>query len=520
MNEQEKKLTNGSLDGIGGGEHDNANLDLHRQEMINNDRSFPNNGIIVPESELQSHLNVARAGSTTNSMDYDADIDTDIANGHGRNSNTNNSANINNTHMQAISRGSDNAVDHTIDDINIDQYASIPPITRPVSIDMDCNQTDIDHDENDVDTNPISHIHMHEPDSTNTNNHEDILERSSMAHVPPPRQSEQTAREQLIERERQARLEREKAKLKQQLALSREREEEDQAFEEADDARIQSDASNANTSILNIDLHLNISLNEHDDDDDDNGHGHEGINMNVNSGDCEEGGIGDVPVDVKVDIDRNHDLDREIPLLGNTHEEDNNIVENANGMVDKPPSPLGYTMERFLQEGVGDVTNGTRNLNDQGGAAAALDVDVDVNSGEIGSSNAVIVSDEIPSALESAIHPEPQPLEDSTLMNMRAPPPSESNVGAPETASNVSMEAHDQSESSHAAFVSVSFLSPNSPMRHHGRHDQQGDTEHDMSAGDDDVVRNLPRLAQLTEAEILEMTDLDYARLVYCIIYV
>jgi hypothetical protein len=65
--------------------------------------------------------------------------------------------------------------------------------------------------------------HHHDPPRSTTTHHDE--------HVPPmpppPRQSEPTAREQLIERERQARLERDRARLKRQLALSRERDEED-----------------------------------------------------------------------------------------------------------------------------------------------------------------------------------------------------------------------------------------------------------------------------------------------------
>ncbi|GFH43900.1 hypothetical protein CTEN210_00373 [Chaetoceros tenuissimus] len=192
----------------------------------------------------------------------------------------------------------------SVEAVHQDIFLNIAPRRRSTSIHTTHNlQPDEEDDiEEEVDAPP--------PMSTTT--HHSLLEEEDVEQIVPPVPPPQTAREQLIERERQARLERERARLKRQLALSREREEEDQRFKDADIARVNSDDSIANTSIRALEINID--------------HEHE-----------ENGQRG------------NEDQDAE---------QEDAALQRANAA-----SPFGFTMERFLQENIentigDDVENG------------------------------------------------------------------------------------------------------------------------------------------------------------------
>ena len=135
----------------------------------------------------------------------------------------------------------------SVEAVNQDIFLhNIQPRRRSTSIHTTHNLQPDEEDDGEVGDFPT---HTAPPPMSTTTHHSLLEEEEEEEQIVPPIPPPQTAREQLIERERQARLERERARLKRQLALSREREEEDQAFKDADIARVNSDDSIANTSI-------------------------------------------------------------------------------------------------------------------------------------------------------------------------------------------------------------------------------------------------------------------------------
>lgn len=126
----------------------------------------------------------------------------------------------------------------------------------------------------------------------------------------PPRQSEQSAKEQLIERERQARMERERARLKRQFTLSREKEEEEKAIMNSVELKPRGDLKN-------------------DDEDEDS-----------KSLACTAG---------EEESDEEHDI------KGVNTESAGYKTDSVND--DKSVTKLGFTMERFLQNNSMGVEN-------------------------------------------------------------------------------------------------------------------------------------------------------------------
>ena len=310
--------------------------------------------------------------------------------------------------------------------------------------------------------------HHHDPPRSTTTHHDE--------HVPPmpppPRQSEPTAREQLIERERQARLERDRARLKRQLALSRERDEEDQAFQDAEIVRIHSDDSIANTSIRALELDINIESNDHNHeiesihDEEQNGL-MDGLTLETNGNGHGHG----QPDHDGVDVDG--DGKSLACMIGDGGDDDNandcnrGILPNGNvsgEIEEKPVLPLGFTMERFLQDGivVHDHTppNDLQQLNLTGN---------DANDHNNPSDNGADADQET-----ASIH----------IMDART---NTSELSSPVRIGSVDVEVD----------VDVNAISQ-----------RDGNT----NMGDRRVSHELiPRLAQLTEAEILEMAEIDYA---------
>lgn len=360
----------------------------------------------------------------------------------------------------------------------MDQYTNIPPITRPVSIDLGDNDT-TDH-EHDLDHDPNDNDHNHENVPSDAHDH-----YHHIPPPPPPRPSEQTAREQLIERERQARLEREKAKLKQQLAMKREWEEEDQKFEEADIARVNSDDSIANTSIRGMELQLDVDVGIDVDAD-----------VDVNVGESGQDGVAVGMARNKNDIIENGDVieDQNGDRDGHGHDHGHDQQELTGTNDEKPASPLGFTMERFLKDGVvvskkGDAPHDHDDPQEQIMAAAAASAG--------GGHTGISISENRENAM--TIHPEAMGGTRS-MINLR------------DDGTNVSMEAghdHDHSELSPVVSSRVDItdvgVSPTIDSQRNGLGVGMG-VDDEVGAGND-----LPRLAQLTEAEILEMTELDYA---------
>ena len=240
----------------------------------------------------------------------------------------------------------------SVEAVNQDIFLhNIPPRRRSTSIHTTHNLQPDEEDDGEVGDFPTHTA----PPPMSTTTHHSLLEEEEeedeqiVPPIPPP----QTAREQLIERERQARLERERARLKRQLALSREREEEDQAFKDADIARVNSDDSIANTSIRALEINI-----DH--------------------------------------IEGENDMNEEQDIA-----QEDNALERAD-----TASPFGFTMERFLQEhmentiGDADVENGMATtprdgdlVNDVGEHTDANHLDIDVT--DIDSIRAQIIHEDL-----------------------------------------------------------------------------------------------------------------------------
>ncbi len=376
-----------------------------------------------------------------------------------------------------------------MDLVDFDQYTNIPPITRPVSIDLgDNDTTDHEHDPNllatpvgvDVHENDLDHLHLHDHDD----HHDD--DEHHIPPPPPPRPSEQTTREVLIERERQARLEREKAKLKQQLAMRREWEEEEQKFEEADIARVNSDESIANTSIRGIDLHLDVVV---DVDVDVVGVGLDVLDVGVHH---EDEDVDAIMQDGVGEMDNGDRGGSSIDCTVGEEDEkndggvSNHPQESNEDGGDKPASPLGFTMERFLKDGV-----------------------VVVSKKRQGGERLPIVAPHIPHIDSDGINSSAVEADDSENRGEITLPLHQETLGDTRTLLNLlDDETHDHGHDHHTQ------LSPGVSPIDSQRNNMGEPVDDDVDDDDDGVVATpmqLPRLAQLTEAEILEMTELDYA---------
>ena len=329
--------------------------------------------------------------------------------------------------------------------------------------------------------------HDHDHDHDHDNDH-DIDNDQVPSIPPPPRQSEQTAREQLIERERQARLERERARLKQQLALSRERDEEDEAFKDADIARINSDDSIANTSIRALELELELNIENVDIERRD-------IDIDHREHEIELGNI-DMIMNIDIDdtnLDRNMELPLPLETNGHSHahaqdgdgkslactvgDEGSEVDGDANdnikgGIEDRPTSPpLGFTMERFLQDGIVDHDHSSPNDSH----LHLQHIDGSVSDGVHGHQRVNITRS----------HGED---EMSSIQNMDA--------------------GVNNSQMSSPARIGIEVdIDVDADIDRYS----QRDGNSNMGGGGSIDRDNMPRLAQLTEAEILEMAEIDYA---------
>ncbi len=298
---------------------------------------------------------------------------------------------------------------------------------------------------------------------------------------PPPPPSEQTAREQLIERERQGRLERERARLKQQLALSRERYEEDEAYADIDRAR-ERIASIDNNSLDVMDLTDVEEGNDNDNDGDDEDrhhsyHGHQdnvmtdnqslGSIQNNQPGDSTGSGISDSHTNASIP---DGTIMNDEVILGAIR---GNGVTNTTQVSSTAPSPLGFSMERFLQDGVmaqpptnDAMTSGANNTNVESQVS---------NDPELG-------HDEISDHSQ----------DDDSNTNHQL-------VDLISEASNIS----DIANVSIIAEPLLEEMSTDSITHTVGISSARLDREYNFS--------DTPRLARLTEAEILELAEIDYA---------
>jgi hypothetical protein len=283
---------------------------------------------------------------------------------------------------------------------------------------------------------------------------------------PPPPPSEQTAREQLIERERQGRLERDRARLKQQLALSRERYEEDEAYADIDRVR-ERIASIDNNSLDVMDL-TDVEEGDDDDDDEDNV-----MTDNQSSGSI----LSNQPGHLTGSAISDSNTDTSIP--------DGNIMNDevilgairgnvgATQVSSTAPSPLGFTMERFLQDGV--MAQPPTNDNMTSGA----------NNGNVESN----VSDD-PEHGHDEIND--HSLDDDSNTNHQLV--------------DLISEASNTSEIANVSIIAEPLLEGESTdsIRHTiGIRSARLDREYNFNDN--------PRLARLTEAEILELAEIDYA---------
>lgn len=343
---------------------------------------------------------------------------------------------------------------------------------------------------------PINEI-THHLDNNSDVNHNHVAN----SQPPPPPPSEQTAREQLIERERQGRLERERARLKQRLAMSRERDEEDEAFAEVDRLR----GSIASVEDDSIDI---MNLTDIDDEEEEND-AHENTQDQASMELQDEGNsiIVDEPRPTMNDLLASNTNIQDEALRSNIlhsnkgerQSSDSNINENVTTSANAAALPLGYTMERFLQDGV--VVSSSNGQDSSRPPQRNEDSNIDhgvLNSG-IPSSNIVDNSDH--------------------------------NAGISDNDSNTNHELVDlvsEHPSSSVAEVSViagignsSEVLSTSPISHVASSDigiadlgltnSIAGTSGNRNERDESFNENVPRLARLTEAEILDLADIDYA---------
>lgn len=295
---------------------------------------------------------------------------------------------------------------------------------------------------------------------------------------PPPPPLEQTAREQLIERERQGRLERERARLKQQLALSREQYEEDEAYADIDRVR-ERIASIDNNSLDVMDL-TDVEEGDDDGDDEDRHHSYDGHEDNVMTdnqslgsilnnqpGDSTGSGISDSHTDASIP---DGTIMNDEVILGAIR---GSGVTNATQVSSTAPSPLGFTMERFLQDGVmaqpptnDATTSGANNTNVESNVS---------NDPEHGHD-------------ERSDHSQ----DDDSNTNHQL-------VDLISEASNIS----DIANVSIIAEPLLEEVSTDSIRHTVGIGSARLDRDYNFS--------DTPRLARLTEAEILELAEIDYA---------
>ena len=293
-----------------------------------------------------------------------------------------------------------------------------------------------------------------------------------------PRQSEpSSARIQMIERERQARLERERAKIKRHFVLNREREAEDQAFEEADFARIGSDdhvsdstfsiedmiiGSDHDESLLHINSMSNHSV-EYQTSGRDGSH-HDNLQSSIDDHIVSDG----------------NDLNINTIGVSRTLSEDDQQKQQQ----------LGYTMELFLKE-----RNPSQHTNHE-------------DSSSYNSAPPEVLTH----GQENDIRHD---LNDPVMMNiepdLRSQPGLTANHIEHENlaaASNMSVISHDN--------MSLEANRPSSDISSPTRFRSDSNDMEINATGrdfleDHQAITNYPRLERLTEAEIFDLHDIDYA---------
>ncbi len=294
--------------------------------------------------------------------------------------------------------------------------------------------------------------------------------------LPMPQPSEQTAKEQMIERERQSRKERERARLKRQIALN----------------------SNTNND-------------DHDDDDDDltqNCLEHESIACTIGAEDS---------IMVQHGHGHNHEC----------NEVDSEIKNSSILVADNPDDqiPLGFAMERFLSAG---VVVESRHSND--GEATCPNPPSSVVEESADDAN----EDSSHNVTDRATTNENKNQQEVTVLSnsdsLTAANPSQNlhvvEVGNVVIGTTSNSIINSQDDDSHSIMENqqqheVIVAEITSPTNDNFLDDFSSDNrislssrESDERESDDDVMENPvngPRLARLTEAEILEMAEIDYA---------
>ena len=320
----------------------------------------------------------------------------------------------------------------------------------------------------DVDAQPSESNIENDEENLHTNDSADIL--NAPISIALPRQPEpSSARIQMIERERQARLERERAKIKRHFVLNREREAEDQAFEEADIARIGSE-DHLSDSIYSIGEMIIGS--DHDEP---------MLPITTNRSDGNHHDNHDGSMDEHIDPDGNN-LNINVASV-------NRILSDDDQQQQQQQPPLGYTMELFLKEG----NPSQHSIHEEIRSNNSVPPEVHSNEEEND-----IRHDRHDSDMRSIEH------------DLRSQIGLASNHIADNLAavSNMSVISHDN--------MSLEANRPSSDISSPTRYRSDS---HDLEINpiardfleDHPAGTSYPRLERLTEAEIFDIHDIDYA---------
>ncbi len=328
--------------------------------------------------------------------------------------------------------------------------------------------------------------------------------------IPPP-PSEQTAREQLIERERQGRLERERARLKRRLAISRERDEEDEAFAEVD--RLRESVEDNSMDIMNLtDIDDDGDSDGSDGERNTEGRQHEPVTLHAHEISMHSNAQGASITNDFLVINNGHNaLVQGNAGNGNiasdnadrTEAREPVVNENRPSTANPTASPLGYTMERFLLDGVVAVT--AANIQGRPGDSQSMEAN-NVNLGHeslnVGMTNSVMIN---------SGHQGHDDLDNDSNTN------NELVNFVPENQNSSMAEISDTVEIVHSSAVLSTSPVSRVASSDIGIIDLTSSSvaaasslrpERDESYTENETA---PRLARLTEAEIVDLADIDYA---------
>lgn len=327
----------------------------------------------------------------------------------------------------------------------------------------------------DVDAQPSESNIENDEENLRELGSDDIL-NAPISIALPPQSEPSSARIQMIERERQARLERERAKIKRHFVLNREREAEDQAFEEADIARIGSEehlsdstysigemiiGSEHDEPLIHMDSisnHMDLATGEHDGN-------HHGNNEHIASDES--------------------NLNIHTVGVNSTLSEDDQQQQ-----LQQQQQQLGYTMELFLKEG--NPSQHTIH--------------------EDNSSNNSVPSEEHSNEAEIDIRHD---MNDPVMRNI-----------GPDLRSQIGLDTNHSMENNLAAVSNMSVIShdnmsleANRPSSDISSPTRFRSDSHDLETNhigrefieDHPTSANYPRLERLTEAEVFDLHDIDYA---------